>query len=182
MTLFIDTHYEDLIIITYNSDGIIGKEVIKNERENSKIIMPTIEVILHNQKPSDIVVVNGPGSFTGVRLGVTIAKTLAYTWNIPIRTITSLQCMAVCALEGDKIVAFSDRNGYFIGIFDNNYKLIGNYEYLTNKEFEEYSEKYNVVTKVDMDYERIIKAALKKDPINPHQVNPVYAKKIDVEK
>ena len=55
MTLFIDTHYEDLVIITYNSDGIIEKEVIKNERENSKIIMPTIEVILHNQKPSDIV-------------------------------------------------------------------------------------------------------------------------------
>lgn len=38
-----------------------------------------------------IIVVNGPGSFTGIRVGVTIAKTLAWSKNIPISTISSLE-------------------------------------------------------------------------------------------
>ena len=48
-------------------------------------------------KPNNIdkiIVVNGPGSFTGIRIGVTIAKIFAWSLNVPITTITSLEAMA----------------------------------------------------------------------------------------
>ena len=48
-------------------------------------------------KPADldkIVVAKGPGSYTGVRIGVTIAKTFAWTLNIPLVGISSLEALA----------------------------------------------------------------------------------------
>jgi len=182
MNLFIDTHLNDVVIILSKNNEIIKKKIIQNEKQNSKIIMPTIKEILGIEKPTSIIVVNGPGSFTGVRLGITIAKTLAYTLNIPIRTITSLECLAISTDEADKIVAFSDKNGYYIAIFNEKIELIGNYEYLSNTEFSEYCKKYNVLQNFDLNYEKIIKfASLKKETI-AHEVNPIYIKKIDVEK
>ena len=182
MNLFIDTHLNDIVVILSNRGNIIKKEIIKSKKNNSTLIMPTIKKVLNDISPSSIIVVNGPGSFTGVRLGVTIAKTLAYTLDIPIRTISSLECMA-CSIENEeKIVAFSDNNGYYIGIFNNDNKLIGNYEYLSNSQYEEYSKKYSIITDVELDYTNIIDYALSKETLNPHKVNPIYIKKLDVEK
>lgn len=182
MNLFIDTHLNDVVIILAKNEEIIKKEVIQNEKQNSKIIMPTIKKILDDDKIDSIIVVNGPGSFTGVRLGVTIAKTLAYTLEIPIRTITSLECLAVSTDAPEKIVAFSDNNGYYIGIFDKSCNLIGNYEYLTKTELDVFSQKYDVLQNIKINYKNVIRYALTKNKLNPHEVNPIYIKKIDVEK
>lgn len=182
MNLFIDTHLNDVIIILSENGRIKKEKKILNEKQNSKIIMPLIKKMLGQEKPESIIVVNGPGSFTGVRLGVTIAKTLAYTLQIPIYTIISLECMALNVEDDDKIVGFSDKNGYYIGIFSDNCTLIGDYEYLSNTEFSEFSAKYNVLVDVKIDYEKVINYALTLKSINPHKVNPIYIKKIDVEK
>lgn len=182
MNLFIDTHLNDVVIILSSDNKIIKEEIIKNEKQNSKIIMPTIKEVLGDIKLDSIIVVNGPGSFTGVRLGVTIAKTLGYTLNIPIRTVTSLECLAYSLEDSKKIVAFSDKNGYYIGIFNENNDLIGEYEYLSNSEYEEYANKYEVITDVIIDYEKVLEYASLKKIINPHEVNPIYIKKLDVEK
>ena len=182
MNLFIDTHMNDINILLYKDGKIIKEKKIFNEKENSKIIMPTIKKVLGKDKPDSIIVVNGPGSFTGVRLGVTISKTLAYTLNIPIRAITSLECMAVCSESLEKIVALSDKNGYYIGIFGYDNELIGNYEYLSINQFNEYRNKYEVITNVELDYRKIIEYTLTKEPHNPHNLNPTYIKKLDVEK
>lgn len=182
MDLFIDTHLNDVVIILSKDKKIIKEEKICGEKQNSKIIMPLIKKFLNNEKPESIVVVNGPGSFTGVRLGVTIAKTLAYTLEIPIKTVTSLECLAASVDENEKIVAFSDKNGYYIGIFEKNNKLIGNYEYLSNLAMQKYCEKYNVLKDIQIDYQKVIDLVSNKDNIQPHKANPVYIKKIDVEK
>ncbi len=182
MNLFIDTHLNDVVIILEENGKIKREKILKDVPENSKVIMPTIKKVLGKETIESIIVVNGPGSFTGVRLGVTIAKTFAYTMKKPIRTVTSLECLAVSTEETEKIVAFSDKNGYYIGIFDSEYNLVGNYEYLSNSEFEEYSKNYNVLTDIKLDYNKIIDLALTKKELNPHEVNPIYVKKIDVEK
>lgn len=182
MNLFIDTHLDDVIILLYDGEKIVKQKILKDQKENSKVIMPTIKKILNREVPESIIVVNGPGSFTGVRLGVTIAKTLAYTLKRPIRTVTSLECMAICVEKDDKIVAFSDKNGYYIGIFDKDCHLVGDYEYLNNSQFEEYTNNYEVITDVELDYKKIIEFALLKEELRPHEVNPIYVKKLDVEK
>ena len=183
MNLYIDTHLDDIAILLFKDNKIVKEKIITGEKQNSKLIMPMIKKILGKKKPESIIIVNGPGSFTGVRLGVTIAKTLAHTLEISIRTISTLECLAVSLEEGfDKIVGFSDKNGYYIGIFDESMGLVGNYEYLSNSEFEEYTKKYKVYTEINMDYLKIYEYALKKEPTNAHEVNPVYIKKLDVEK
>lgn len=182
MNLLIDTHLNDVIIILSEDNIILRQEKVINEKQNSKVIMPTINKILDGIKPESIIVVNGPGSFTGVRLGVTIAKTLAYTLQIPIYTITSLECIATSLDDSKKIVGFSDKNGYYIGIFNEDSELVGNYEYLSNAEFAEFSSKYEVITDVIINYEKVIAYAFSRRPLNPHEVNPIYIKKLDVEK
>ena len=182
MDLFIDTHLNDIVVILYQDGKIIKKEIVENEKEHSRVLMPIIKKIVDKKEITSIIVVNGPGSFTGVRLGVTVAKTLAYTLNVPIRTISSLECLALSTEENEKIVGFSDKNGYYIGIFDHTINLIGEYVYLTNKEFEEYSNKYHVITDIRFNYDKILAYALTKDSLNPHEVNPIYVKKIAVEK
>lgn len=183
MNLFIDTHLNDVSIVLHNGSEIIKVKVIEGVTENSKVIMPAIKKILNKKTPDSIIVVNGPGSFTGVRLGVTIAKTLAHTLNVPIRAISSLECLALSVLdEGDRIVSFSDNNGYYIGFFTAENKKFGNYEYVTNSEYEEFTEKYDVYEDLKLDFLRIINFALKKPTINPHELKPIYVKKLDVEK
>ena len=183
MDLYIDTHLDDVIIILFKENKVYKEKIISNEKQNSKLIMPTIKKVLGKNKPNSIIVCNGPGSFTGVRLGVTIAKTLATTLQIPIRSISILETMALCLEDNvDKIVAINDKNGYYVGIFDNDLKLVGNYEYLSNNEFAEYNKKHPVYTNIDLDYNKIYSYAMTKLDINPHEVNPIYIKKIDVEK
>ena len=182
MNLLIDTHLNDVIILLLKDNKIIKEKRIYNEQQNSKFIMPTVKKILNKQKPDNILVVNGPGSFTGVRLGVTVAKTLAHTLNVPIKTITSLECLAVSIDDSEKIVGFSDNNGYYIGIFTQDNKLIGEYEYLSNKEYDDFSGKYRVITNINVDYEKICEFLESRNETIDHEVNPIYIKKLDVEK
>ena len=114
-TLFIDTHYLDIVIILLKDGILVNKKEVINKKNNSEYIFPTIVDVIDDIKLNEIIVVNGPGSFTGVRLGVTIAKTFAYILNIPIKTITSLEVMAISSNQLK--VAFSDSNGYYIGNF-----------------------------------------------------------------
>ncbi len=183
MNLFLDTHFNDIIVILFDENNkIVKKEIIQNKKQNSTYIMPTIEKVLEGKMPESVIVVNGPGSFTGVRLGVTIAKTFGWTLNIPVRVVSSLECLAVSINAKDKIVSFSDNNGYYVGYFDENNKIIKEYEYLNNSEYQNLLNTEKVYADIDIDYEKIISFAMGKNTINPHKVNPIYIKKIEVEK
>ena len=183
MNLLIDTHFNDIVVMLFdNENNIVKEKIITEEKQNSKFLMPAIKKILNKQTPDSILVINGPGSFTGVRLGVTSAKTLAYTLNIPIKAITSLKCLALSTDEENKIIGFSDNNGYYIGIFTKECEIVGDYEYLSKKEFEEYSKKYSVLTDIKIDYKKVCEYSHTIEPVNPHEVNPIYIKKLDVEK
>lgn len=182
MILFIDSHLNDITIIIASDNKIIKKIILENESQSSEVLMPTIKEILGDALPDSIIVVNGPGSFTGVRLGVTIAKTLAYCLNVPIKTITSLECIALSVSSECKIVAFNDKNGYYIGTFNSNNELIDEYKYLSNTEFNKFSENNDIYLDIDLNYSNILSFLEERPAINPHKVNPIYVKKIEVEK
>ena len=177
-TLYIDTH-NDINIVLLNEDNIIREKKIIDQKENSTILMPTIIQVIGDNNIDEIIVINGPGSFTGVRLGVTIAKTLAYTKNIPIKTLTYLELIAINTLDEKKVVAFNDKNGYFVGYFNNN-TLINDYEYLDKDEFNKIKTK--VTMDFNLDFKKVMAYMKTKEALNPHFVNPIYVKKIEVEK
>lgn len=185
-TLFIST-FDKIITIGLLKDGnVIDMSVKESTQNHSVYTMPMIESILNKnevdvKKLSEIIVVNGPGSFTGVRIGVTIAKTFAYTLNIPIKTITSLLAYAVSLDSNDKkVITISDMKGKYVGYFDYNNKVI-DYIYLKNSEFSEYikdKEKYLVVDN-KFDLEKIYKYLLNVESTLSHNVNPIYIKGIE---
>lgn len=97
--LAIDTSNYALGIALMNEEGVIGEYITNMKKNHSIRVMPAIEKLLFDceMKPVDInkiVVAKGPGSYTGVRIGVTIAKTLAWTLSIPLVGISSLEVLA----------------------------------------------------------------------------------------
>ncbi len=183
-TLFIST-YSDIITIGLLNDG---KEIIKKEKKSlrghSELIVPTIDEILkeNNLTPkelNEIIVVSGPGSFTGVRLGITVAKTLAYTLNIPIKTITSIEAIASSIKEENKIIYINDPKGKYIGEFNNN-KLI-NLFYLKEDEANNYLNNSNlpIYNDYNLDLNEIYKYSKNIDYTSAHAVKAVYIKGIE---
>ena len=69
------------------------------ERNHSVHVVPVMEQLLaaSNTQPGQldgIAVGVGPGSYTGIRIAVTAAKTLAWAWDIPVAGVSSLQAIA----------------------------------------------------------------------------------------
>lgn len=97
--LAIDTSSYVLGIAVADGTEVKG-EVITNLKKNHSVrVMPVIESLLKECgiKPKElnrIVVAKGPGSYTGVRIGVTIAKTLAWTLGIELSGVSSLEALA----------------------------------------------------------------------------------------
>lgn len=180
-TLYIDTHSEQVELVLFQ-DGTYFRRTSENvANHHSSVIMPLLQKLLNDLSIrvtdlTDIIIVNGPGSFTGVRLGVTIAKTLAYTLNIPIKTITSLEVMAVSS--NSKNVLINDGNGYYVGIFGDNFEKNDDYKYINKSEMLDIS---NYQTEYKIDPEKVYEFLKAKESINSHSVNPIYIKKIGVE-
>ncbi|WP_462406067.1 tRNA (adenosine(37)-N6)-threonylcarbamoyltransferase complex dimerization subunit type 1 TsaB [Gracilibacillus sp. Marseille-QA3620] len=112
--LAIDTSTNVLGVAVANEQGIIGEQITYTKRNHSVRAMPTVEALLKEcgMKPADlnrIVVAKGPGSYTGVRIGVTIAKSLAWSLGIELVGISSLEALA---LNGRYF------NGYVCPVFD----------------------------------------------------------------
>lgn len=181
-TLFIDTH-SNALCMAIISDKI--DEIIKSEiRNHSEIAIPTLQELLEKTKTElkdidEIIVVNGPGSFTGVRIGITIAKTIAYSLQIPIKTITSLEALGESINDEFDIITVSDTKGFYSAKKEG--KTYINFEYRKNSEFEEYIKNNNYKTKTTnkYNYQNIINYLKDKPYTNPHLVNPIYIKEID---
>ncbi|MFY0779010.1 tRNA (adenosine(37)-N6)-threonylcarbamoyltransferase complex dimerization subunit type 1 TsaB [Peribacillus simplex] len=97
--LAIDTSNFTLGIALVNGSQVIGEYTTNLKKNHSVRVMPAIETLLSDcdtnpKELTKIVVAQGPGSYTGVRIGVTIAKTLAWTLQIPLSGVSSLEVLA----------------------------------------------------------------------------------------
>ncbi|MDF1510002.1 MULTISPECIES: tRNA (adenosine(37)-N6)-threonylcarbamoyltransferase complex dimerization subunit type 1 TsaB [Bacillaceae] len=97
--LAIDTSNYALGIAVIDEEKVIGEYITNVKKNHSIRVMPSIETLLRDcdltaKDINKIVVAQGPGSYTGVRIGVTIAKTLAWTLNIPLVGVSSLEILA----------------------------------------------------------------------------------------
>lgn len=182
-TLFIDTHDKNVLIILYKDGKIINKENLETKNKHSEVTMPTIDKVLKDSNVDvselgSIIVVNGPGSFTGERIAVTIAKTIAYALSIPVRTIDALTVLALGVDAEKKVVALEDRNGTFVGIFDSSYNTLEPLQYMNKSTYSEFKANNDVNNLVDVDYEKVYEYVMTLKELNPHEVKPLYIKGI----
>ncbi len=182
-TLFIDTHDKNVLIILFKDGKIINKENLETKNKHSEVTMPTIDKVLKDSNVDvselgNIIVVNGPGSFTGERIAVTIAKTIAYALSIPVRTIDALTILATGVESDKKVVALEDRNGAFVGVFDSSYNVLEPLQYMNKSTYTSFKESNEIHTLVDVDYEKVYEYVMTLKELNPHEVKPLYIKGI----
>ena len=182
-TLYIDTHFVKLVLAVLKDGKLILKKEMESDHQ-AEYTVSLLEELLNdlNLVPEDlnqIVVISGPGSFTGVRIGVVIAKMIGYTLNIPIKALTYLEAIDLLYHE-DVVLGIKDRNGAFIGEFNKNHELLKDYYYLSNQELKIVNQTVLFDDKIDL--EKVIEYVKDKENIQPHLLKPLYVKKIEVEK
>ena len=109
---------------------------INNIKTHSETLIPLIQELFNktnlNLSQIDLIACDvGPGSFTGIRIGISSVKAMAETLNIPITSVSSLEGLAynVDTTSYDTICTLIDaRNGQvYAGIFDKKYNLLEKY-------------------------------------------------------
>lgn len=203
--LYLDTSSSFLYTAILEDSKIIKEIKEKLENNLSVYTLPRIEEMfketnININEIEKIIVVNGPGSFTGIRIGLTIAKTLAWARNIPIIPISSLEAMSLSAGEDyDYVVpAIDARRGYvYASIYDNqNDKFVmhekhislkvllvalsnveGSATFITNDNIEV---DYNVKS-YDPDIAKIVENVMNRESVNPHAIDANYLKLTEAE-
>lgn len=124
-TLAIDTANQALGVALLQDRQIVGEYVTNLKKNHSVRLMPAIHQLMENTDISQdeldkIVVSKGPGSYTGVRIGLSTAKTLAWALDIPIIGVSSLEVLAYQGRFFDGLICpFFDarRNNVFTGVY-----------------------------------------------------------------
>lgn len=116
ITLGIDTANQTLAVGVIDDNHILGQVQINVKKNHSISLMPTIDQLfsaiqLTPDAVDRIVVSAGPGSYTGLRIGVTTAKTLAYTLKKELVGVSSLKAIATncIGIEGLIVPIFDAR-------------------------------------------------------------------------
>ncbi len=205
MILYIDTS-SNYLYTGVVENGEIRKEIKKEYGHRlSEVTLPEVVSMFENTgiTPRDItkiIVVNGPGSFTGIRIAISIAKVYAWTLKVPITTITSLEAMAVSSEDDTVKVPVIDarREMCYAGIFSKDNEVILKPCYISYKNLQQQLEKienYKIISndgeKIQLnkpiiesynpDIARITEVYKHKKGINPHAVNPDYLKLTEAE-
>ena len=110
--LALDTSSDACSIALLKSDGTsdiqIEESTVLTPREHTQRLLPMIEALLSEQQVplsalDAIAYGRGPGSFTGLRIGLSVAQGLAYGASLPLLAISSLQTMALTAMRLHKL-------------------------------------------------------------------------------
>ncbi|MGX7172441.1 tRNA (adenosine(37)-N6)-threonylcarbamoyltransferase complex dimerization subunit type 1 TsaB [Enterococcus ratti] len=125
ITLGIDTANQPLAIGVMKDENILGQLQINKRKNHSVRLMPAIDQLflaieIEPAAVDRIVVSDGPGSYTGLRIGVTTAKTLAYTLKKELVGVSSLQVLAAnCVHIKGLLVPLIDarRKNVYAGVY-----------------------------------------------------------------
>lgn len=196
ITLFIDTSCSDVSIAILKDNKIISKKVESIPNEHSKYAVSYVEKVLKDanilpKEVNNIMVVNGPGSFTGIRIGLTIAKIYAYLLDIKVNLVSSLKTLAL-STTGEYILSIIDakNNNCYIGLYDKEYNEVINEHFSTYDEVKEIINNYDNIKivsnsniklenyeKIDLlNIENIVSYYKNQVSVNAHQVLPNYLK------
>ncbi|MBQ8891265.1 MAG: tRNA (adenosine(37)-N6)-threonylcarbamoyltransferase complex dimerization subunit type 1 TsaB [Bacilli bacterium] len=199
---YIDTSSSYLYSGIISNNKLISEVKINFGSELSKYTVSEIQKLFKdaNISPKDIdkiIVVSGPGSFTGIRIGMTFAKIFAYSMNKEITEITSLDAMAKSINSKKIIVPLIDaRRGYVYAEAIKNDKTIIEPQYMKLEDLidklnnlnEEYifitndkQIKIENVIRYNPDILNIVLSYASKKSINPHLIEPTYLKLTEAE-
>ena len=199
MILYIDTCYKILNIALYENQKVLLSFNQKLENNMTDLTLIYINKLFEQTKKdisslSKVIVSNGPGSFTVIRIGLTIAKTIAYALNIPIITISKLTTMALSSNSEYKVPIISARRSSFYATIFKNEEIIMPESYIqiedlkkklidiNNYVYISYDEVLFENTEIsNVNFEKVINYAIKLKPTPVELVDANYLKRTEAE-
>lgn len=122
--LALDTSTIMTTVAVLDENNLLGEYSLNQDMSHSEKLVPMIEEVLDSidLKIKDIDlfgVATGPGSFTGLRIGVTTIKTFAHLFNKPVLGVSTLEALAFNLPYNQTIVPMIDarRNRVYTGIY-----------------------------------------------------------------
>ena len=203
--LFFDTSSDLLKVSLIKDNNIIFDKELHTKNDHSSYLVPTIDEAFKSnnidfKELDEIIVGNGPGSFTGTRISIAVAKIYAFSFNIPVYMISSLEELIYDNDGYDfyvPIIEEKKENLYF-SIFDKDKKRVMDDTYSSTeymyKKLEELDGKILLISLSNKEYEKYdtVKASINalnimknidvnNEKVNPHLLKPNYIKKIEAE-
>lgn len=104
--LAVDTSTAAMSVALLEGEQLVRESLYHAERNHSIFLLPMIHALLLQQEQElanlqAVAVGIGPGSYTGIRIGVTTMKTIAWSCKLPIVGVSSLEAMALGGWETD---------------------------------------------------------------------------------
>ena len=125
--LAIESSSETASVAIMNNDRILAEKEYKSQYGHASWLIILVQDLLQEacvnfSDLSQIIVGVGPGSFTGIRVGIAAAKGLGLSLGIDVKGISSLGGVAASHAKGKSVISLisSRRNTYFIQAFDMN--------------------------------------------------------------
>ncbi len=198
ISLFVDTSYKSLFMALFKDKELLDKIQIMSEFNFSETMIPKLNELLEknnldSKDISKIFVVVGPGSFTGIRIGLTACKTLSYVHNIPLVPLSSLEFMATTNVDTKYVIPLIDARHEMVfgGIYDTKGNIIVNDSYcsisdLCDKVDDTYTlvsfdENLGDVVVPEYDVSKIVLNHYDDKTLNCHAIKPNYLKKTEAE-
>lgn len=199
ISLFIDTCTSNLILAVCKDKQVIKKIVQKNDTNLSTNFTFFVDQLLKQcnltvKDINKIFVSVGPGSFTGIRIGLTFAKVFAWSLKIPVIPVSSLEVLASSGENDTLVPILNARRGYvYAGIYDFSLKPILEDQYILFEDLKSKLLQYNNVSYISCDefpfdvmcpnykIEKIINKYYYDNGVEPHFLIPSYLKKTEAE-
>ncbi len=195
--LAIDTGGNHLTVLLIKDNEVYKSHIDNAMLKHSVTLMPEIENLLikTNTKISDIdkyCAVIGPGSFTGIRIGVSAIKALAYANGKMVFGVTSFLSLAYNS-DVEKVLTVIDakHGNYYVCGFER-FKVVIPPRFVSFEELKSLSEGYEVISDSDVaiphtkgDYlkgfEKAVLNSLNKGSFDAQELVPLYVKKSQAE-
>jgi tRNA threonylcarbamoyladenosine biosynthesis protein TsaB len=106
-----------------NNETVVAFLDNRQQKEHASFLQVAIKELLSQAKLSvkeieAVAVTSGPGSYTGLRVGMASAKGLCYALNIPLITVSTLEVMARGAIESFSLTTSTSQNILFCPLLD----------------------------------------------------------------
>lgn len=148
--LAIDTSTTHSSCAVMDDNNIVGDFSINQSMSHNEILLVMVDEMLKklNIDIEDIdlfVAVTGPGSFTGIRIGVTVVKALAMSLNKPIVAVNTLEALSFGVFSDKKKIPLIDARGerVYYGVYEgiNNENIVAPALLTIDELLEEFSDK-----------------------------------------
>ena len=169
--LLIDTSGTHLTVVVLKGEEIFSEFLPDGNLKHSVTLMPAVENLLEKANTSikDIngfVAVIGPGSFTGIRIGVSTVKALAYAFNKPVLAVTSFDVLAYNKRGGKRLAVIDAMHDNFYACGYDGEVISLAPSFITKSEVEKLSNEYEILSVSEIDGISVTKCSLLDGLIN----------------